>query len=435
MVAIDIPFYVIKRNNRAYWQPQAALRKLGFQSMPLGPDGPAAWEKARKLNLEADRARLTGNAPAQSIYPVGTLGDFFERYQRTEAWKAKEVKSQEDYHRVWPVIDAAEVDGRRLALQRLSKISTADSEGFHRQLHAAAERGECSDSHRYRVLKVWRSLLNAAASYQLITKAPIGRVPNPQPAGRSGIFLASEIRALQQGAETRGRWALALGIGIAYDTGLSPVDVRSIALQNVLGARRKRWIETRRKKTKRPMKHALSADTCTRLDRYLARVKSEGIELGPEDQLLRQPDGWRPYIKDRWERHFRITREEIFPGDTRVMLDIRRTANVEADIGGMSREDRAELLANNLDKSAFLEATYTPSTVVKSRQSLTKRAKAQALIEAEAKGGNRRAMEHRSDESMEQTPVPSVFSRKVLEKYGASDGARTRDLRRDRPAL
>ncbi len=436
MTAINIPFYVVKRNNRAYWQPQAALRKLGFQSVPLGPDGPDAWEKARKLNLEAERARLNGDGPGpQSIYPVGTLGDFFERYQRTEAWKAKEGKSQEDYHRVWPVIDTAEVDGRRLALKRLTKISTADSEGFHRQLHNAAERGECSASHRYRVLKIWRALLNAAASYQLIAKAPIGRVPNPQPAGRSGIFLASEIRALQQGAEARGRWGLALGIGIAYDTGLSPVDVRSIALRNVLGTGKERWIETSRKKTKRAMKHALSADTCARLDRYLARAAAEGVELGQDDQLLRQPDGWRPYVKDRWERHFRLTREEIMPGDTRVMLDIRRTANVEADIGGMSREDRAELLANNLDKSAFLEATYTPSTVVKSRQSLSKRAKAQALIEAEAKGKNRGAMEHRSRNPMEREAVPSPISQEVLGKYGASDGARTRDLRRDRPAL
>jgi hypothetical protein len=137
---------------------------------------------------------------------------------------------------------------------------------------------------------------------------------------------------------------------------------------------------------KRVQKHALSVDTCERLERYLARAEEAGIELGPDEPLLRQPDGWRPYIKDRWERHFRLTREEIMPGDTRVMLDIRRTANVEADIGGMSREDRAELLANNLDKSAFLEATYTPSTVVKSHRSLSKRAKAQALIEAEAKG-------------------------------------------------
>ncbi len=80
MAAINIPLYVVKRNNRAYWQPQAALRTLGFQSVPLGPDGPDAWEKARKLNLEADRARMNGDGPGpQSVYPVGTLGDFFER--------------------------------------------------------------------------------------------------------------------------------------------------------------------------------------------------------------------------------------------------------------------------------------------------------------------------------------------------------------------
>lgn len=251
-------------------------------------------------------------------------------------------------------------------------------------MHAKAARGECTDSHRYRVLKVWRSLLNAAASYQLLSKAPIGKVPNPQPKGRTGIFFASEIAALQAGADAKGRHALALGIGIAYDAGLSPVDVRTLTLGKIKGVGDDRWVDTNRKKSKKPQKHALSAETCNRLDAYLAQAAAADIVIGPDDPLMLQPDGWRPYIKDRWERHFRWTREEVMLGDSRVMLDIRRTANVEADLGGMSRDDRAELMGNNLHKSAFLEATYTPSTVIKSRQSLAKRREAREALEAEA---------------------------------------------------
>lgn len=385
MGKIDIPFYVIKRNGRAYWQPQKALQRLGFNCIPLGPDGPAAWEKARRLNLEADQARAgEQQANGRSVYPAHTLGDWFDTYQRTDAWKVKEGKSQEDYHRVWPVIDEIEVDGHRLVMKKLTRISTADSEGFHRQMHAKVALGECTDSHRYRVLKVWRSLLNAAASYHLIAKAPIGKVPNPQPQGRSGIFLASEIAALQQGADANGRHALALGIGIAYDAMLSPVDVRELTLSKIKGHGAERWIETKRRKSKKPQKHALSAETCARLDAYLVLADAAGVVLEPDGPLLLQPDGWRPYVKDRWERHFRWTREEVMPGDTRVMLDIRRTANVEADLGGMSRDDRAELMANNLNKSAFLENTYTPSTITKSRQSLAKRREGRELLEAEA---------------------------------------------------
>jgi integrase len=434
-----IRFYVIKCNGRAYWQPSPPLRELGFRSMPLGRDGPEARAKAVRMNQEAERTLNEAENPVRrSDYMPGTLGDFFERYQRTEAWAAKEANSHKDYYRVWPVIDSMEVDGANIARKRLTQISTADSEGFHRQMHQRAENGECSESHRYRVLKVWRALLNAAESYQLIVKAPIGKVTNPQPAGRSGIFLASEIEDLQRGAEAAGRWGLALGIAIAYDTGLSPVDVRSITPGNVVGGGDERWVETHRKKTKRPQKHALSSETCQRLDAYLERAEAADIDLPQDEPLLRQPDGWRPYIKDRWERHFRLTRAEVMPGDTRVMLDIRRTANVEADIGGMSREDRAELLANNLHKSSFLEATYTPSTVVKSRQSLEKRQRARALLEADAKAQNcvpslsertRGAKFH----LMEQ--IPSKMERQVIERNGASDGARTRDLRRDRPAL
>ncbi len=385
MAKIDIPFYVIKRNSRAYWMPQAALKRLGFACIPLGPDGPDAWAKARKLNEDAARALRDGEQCAGgSVYPAGTLGDFFGFFQQTEAWEAKEGKSQEDYHRVWPVIAAAEVDGRRLCHLQMAKISSAHSEGFHRQMHALATRGDCSDSHRYRVLKVWRALLNAAVSYNMISKAPIGKISNPQPIGRSSIFLASEIIALQAGAEAKGRFALALGIGIAHDTGLSPVDVRELTRAKIKGDGSSRWIETTRRKTKATQKHALTEDTCARLDAYFALAAAAGVIIEKDAPLLRQPDGWRPYVKDRWERHFRWTREEVMPGDTRVMLDLRRTANVEADIGGMSLADRAELLGNNLDKSAFLEATYTPSTVVKSRQSLSHRKAAQRLMEDEA---------------------------------------------------
>ncbi|MGE0828056.1 MAG: hypothetical protein AB7O04_01745 [Hyphomonadaceae bacterium] len=177
---------------------------------------------------------------------------------------------------------------------------------------------------------------------------------------------------------------MAVGIGIAYDACLSPVDVRSLTLSRIKGSGIDRWIETARKKTGEVQKHALSEDTCARLGGYLAAAAEAKITFKPEEEILRQPDGWRLYTKDRWEKHFRWTRDTALPGDARRLMDMRRTGNVEADLGGMSRADRGELLANGLGKNNFLERTYTPATVVKSRQSLQKRQEARALLEAEA---------------------------------------------------
>jgi hypothetical protein len=109
------------------------------------------------------------------------------------------------------------------------------------------------------------------------------------------------IRPLQQGAEARGRWALALGVGIAYDTGLSPVDVRSITLRNVRGAGKDRWIETSRKKTKRVQKHAVGGKVPERTGasdgartRDLRRDRTENTEQN-QGLFHQMEEFWRLY--------------------------------------------------------------------------------------------------------------------------------------------
>jgi hypothetical protein len=46
--------YSVQVNGHGYWRPGAALRRLGFQRVDCGFDGPEARAAAERLNAEAD---------------------------------------------------------------------------------------------------------------------------------------------------------------------------------------------------------------------------------------------------------------------------------------------------------------------------------------------------------------------------------------------
>jgi hypothetical protein len=47
MGRVKIPYYVVKRNGRGFWQPTPEMRAHGALPLPCGPDGPEAWRVAR----------------------------------------------------------------------------------------------------------------------------------------------------------------------------------------------------------------------------------------------------------------------------------------------------------------------------------------------------------------------------------------------------
>lgn len=91
-----------------------------------------------------------------------------------------------------------------------------------------------------------------------------------------------------------------------------------------------------------------------------------------------------PYrTKDIFAKDFRAVRTLAFPGDTRQFLDIRRSANVEADAAGADKKTMGELLANGLADSKFLDQTYTPPTVAKAREVAEQRVQGRAKLAGE----------------------------------------------------
>jgi hypothetical protein len=63
MTRIRIRHYVVKPHGMGFWQPTKKMRRLGFYSVPCGPDGPDAWRRAEEWNRRWDLTRRGGRPP------------------------------------------------------------------------------------------------------------------------------------------------------------------------------------------------------------------------------------------------------------------------------------------------------------------------------------------------------------------------------------
>lgn len=70
------------------------------------------------------------------------------------------------------------------------------------------------------------------------------------------------------------------------------------------------------------------------------------------------PDRIRYYRTKNGNAFWEPGRALAFPGDDRQFLDLRRSAATEARRGGATRDDLGKAMANRIDASDALAATY-----------------------------------------------------------------------------
>lgn len=368
------PYYRVSRGRAFFELGKARGARAGMESSyPLGPDGPraraAAWSYYATWR-ESEGRKGGDRDAAASAYPPGSLGDWFEAYRKSGQWSEKSQTTREEWEVVWRLYIAP-----GLAMRALRSITPADFERFQKDVEATH-----GATIRWRAVKIARALFNAAMKYQVLAQSPALTLPNAAPAPRHQIWLASEISDLMTAAVKANRPAMRLAIWIAWETMMQPVDVRKLTLSDRRTDGRGFWFETRRSKTGRPIQNAVTNDLSQAIDDYIAGL---GFEVLPAMPFLRTKTG-HEYRKARLIDDFAKVRAEAFgPDERRRFQDIRRSANVEADLGGASPEERAAILANNLDRDKALEATYTPSTVAKSRKIMKNRAAGRRVLAGE----------------------------------------------------
>ena len=363
MGSVKIPYYVVKRG-RGFWQPTKKMRALGFHQVPCGVDGPAAWKVAETWNQRWQATR-SGQSPSPAlvsasnlsperseeltVYPPHSLGDAFRRYRRTPEWARKAPRTREDWWRGWKRIKPifGDVDPRTVTLEDISAWRQAIEETI-------------SIREAHRALKIWRALWKVAAAMLYCRRDgdPSLGVRNTAAAGRSATWSEGEAVRLVKRAWRMGFHGLAAVIAVAWDTQLSPGDVRALRASQMATGGPGTLFFTERGKTGTPVGGLLSARSMAVVIAYLDRL---GVELHGDAYLFRNRSG-APYSKDTLGDDFRDVRAaECGPLERRMLgHDFRRSGAVEAIVGDAAPAAVAHAMGNTLSASNALFATYVP---------------------------------------------------------------------------
>lgn len=249
---VKIRYYVTRRawaNSKTwgYWVPclkrngkPTDMARLGFQIVSCGEDGPVAWAVAHRMNALWDRARRGDSvtaelsATAQRIYPPGSAGEAWQRFRATQSWLDKKPRTREDWERGWKLIEPVfgDVDLRTVAFEDIDLWYFGDPQNSDIAgiLRAVGVR----EAHR--AMKIWRAFWRVAGTMN----APDGKrycsrdddpslgVRRKAPVARHAIWYEGEAVRLIKGAWRMGFKGLAAALAVAWDTQLSPVDVRKL---------------------------------------------------------------------------------------------------------------------------------------------------------------------------------------------------------------
>lgn len=231
-----------------------------------------------------------------------------------------------------------------------------------------------SVTERHRVIKVWRTLWvkTAAMGYTRGQTDPSLAVANSAAAPRQAIWLEGEIVRLIKRAWRMGYRGLAALLAAAWDSQLSPIDLRSLATGQRADDLHGAIFALARAKTNRPAAGSLGKRATRLLDAY---ILSLGFELLPNAPIFRtrgsgttskggKPHQPSPYSKNKLGFDFRVVRAAEFgPSESRQRADIRRSGTVEATAGGASAQAISTKMANTLAASTRLQQTYNPVNV------------------------------------------------------------------------
>ena len=358
------PRYYVTRQREGgrcwgYWAPclvrggkPTRMALMGFGLVDCGEDGPAAHAKAQACNAQWDAARCNERAQLCTEghkYAPGSLGEAFGRFRGTWTWREKKPRTREDWERAWKLIAPA------FGAMAPADVSLEELDAWYAGL---LDRVGVREAHR--AMKIWRALWRVAAAlktaagarYCLRAEDPSLGIRRRTPAPRKAIWFEGEAVRLVKRAWRMRYYGLAGLLAVAWDTMLSPVDVRGLTGAQLLAGSH---FAVDRAKTGKAAIGTLSA----RARALLAALPGKPVPMFP---LFLTRTG-QPYRDYTMGADFRAVRAAEFPGDRRQIMDFRRSGAVEATAGDVTGSALAGKMANSIDANRALQETYQPHTV------------------------------------------------------------------------
>ncbi|MER8387238.1 hypothetical protein NKH14_17270 [Mesorhizobium sp. M1380] len=154
---------------------------------------------------------------------------------------------------------------------------------------------------------------------------------------------------------------MAAALACMWDGAVAPVDARTLKLSQRREDNKGVWFDIVRGKTGRDGVLTLSRRS-ERLFKWYLKQQFGDAEPISSMEIFRTRRG-AAYRKNSFSEDFRDVRKVVFPGDTRMMLDFRRSGSTEAVAGGVEGTALSAKLANSLSESKKLEQTYVPVQV------------------------------------------------------------------------
>jgi integrase len=422
---IKVRYYVTRKfkdqPKRGYWAPCLArpdkktgefkptlMAQLGFQHVDCGIDGPLAWAVAESWNRKWDAARAAhyAGAPPDSqgkVFPPDSLGEGFAKFRGTGEWKQMKPRTKEGWLRGWKYIEPTfgDVNPRTVALEHLDLWYHGDQESKP-PVQGILQKHGVGES--YIAMKYWRAIyaklltINRADGERYCVGAdPSLGIRRKTPKSRNAIWLYDEARIVIDGAGELGFKGLQAALAVAWDTMMSPVDVRTLTLSQISADDQGTLFQVDRAKTGKAAIGTLSDQTQALLRAYIEEL---GATLHPESPIFRTrfavpgPSGGRPrapvpYSKDTLSKDFRkvlasdvvwlplfkianpalaleksdaqLLRMKNQHPHTRKVMDFRRSGAVEAVAGDVEDKALAGKMANSIDTNKDLQKTYLPA--------------------------------------------------------------------------
>jgi integrase len=221
------------------------------------------------------------------------------------------------------------------------------------------------------------------------------RAENQNISTRQVYWVYDEAQNVIADAGKKGFLGLQAALAVAWDTMMSPVDVRSLTLSQMTRHALGEIFQVDRAKTGKAAIGTLTPETLALLKAYIAGLPftlhpdtpifhTRGALPGPKGGRPRPP---APYTKDTLSKDFREVRKE---GDKRTVGDFRRSGAIEVIAGQGDAATLAGKMANTIDSNRDLQATYLPNVAQVVRMADQARDRGRVVLRANKGGGDDR---------------------------------------------
>lgn len=355
---------------RVWWEPEAAVKRLGFTSVELDAKAPLkAAREARKLNEAVDQARLTGSVPRSKRGPV-CIEDAVEDFRRSVQWDQLAPKTRVSYDK-----------GFRLIIAKWGDVPVQDfTKPMARTWYESL----------YRDAGQWQAVALVRLLSILLSHAEVRGWREPRsnpcfdlnlviPKGRSRAASWEEFDALQAAALRVGLPSIGVLAALSMLAGQRETDCYT-ATREGFEKRQVRWPgstapvevwvwDLSRSKTGAAGEIMLHPELAPMVAGILARPAPADARLVIEERL------GRPYDEDLFQSRWGEVRAAAIAGGANPdgtiwapcpslaslqFRDLRRSFAVHSRRGGASVNDTGDALGNSAAVNARIKGTYMP---------------------------------------------------------------------------